>query len=157
MACLFAYGSGFLYHTYLYHFIRQDNRHNFSVYFYTIYLNVASFDGPELGNSFICLFVMVESLHVVYRPSILAEYYHTVVPVGVLLFRHILRDVLTVAGLCHVEQGLHSAILPVVYHVLASRSSLQLDWTEKRTGHCCTLDAWPGKRTMLHYLRATCS
>jgi len=31
------YGYEFLYESLLYHFIRKDNRHNYSVYFYTIY------------------------------------------------------------------------------------------------------------------------
>ena len=31
------YGYEFLYEGYLYHFIRKDNRHNYSVYWYMIY------------------------------------------------------------------------------------------------------------------------
>jgi len=31
------YGYEFIYEAYLYHFVRKDNRHNYSVYFYLIY------------------------------------------------------------------------------------------------------------------------
>jgi phosphatidylinositol glycan class M len=43
----YLYGWTFVFETYLYHFVRKDHRHNFSLFFYPIYLLS---DYPELGK-----------------------------------------------------------------------------------------------------------
>lgn len=45
----YLYGFQFLYETYLYHFTRTDNRHNFSVYFYGLYLRYNTPSGFGVG------------------------------------------------------------------------------------------------------------
>jgi hypothetical protein len=44
----------FVYETYLYHLVRKDNRHNFSVYFYHLYLR---FELPSAGATSLLAFV----------------------------------------------------------------------------------------------------
>ncbi|KAG7376311.1 hypothetical protein PHYPSEUDO_013773 [Phytophthora pseudosyringae] len=47
--CYYLYGFQFLYEAYLYHFTRTDNRHNFSVYFYDLYLRYDTPSGFGVG------------------------------------------------------------------------------------------------------------
>ena len=54
------YGRIFVYETYLYHFIRKDHRHNYSLYFYMIYLNYASYSSKILSYiAFLPQFLLV--------------------------------------------------------------------------------------------------
>ncbi|RCI04411.1 hypothetical protein CU098_002515, partial [Rhizopus stolonifer] len=54
-----SYGHEFLHHTYLYHLTRQDHRHNFSVWFYSMYL------GMQGSSQWMSLFAFVPQLALV--------------------------------------------------------------------------------------------
>jgi len=47
------FGYKMLFETYLYHFIRKDNRHNFSVYFYYFYLNFDNVSKLQSAMAFV--------------------------------------------------------------------------------------------------------
>ncbi|CAI5736851.1 unnamed protein product [Peronospora farinosa] len=47
--CYYLYGFQCLYEAYLYHFTRTDNRHNFSLYFYDLYLRYNTSSGFGVG------------------------------------------------------------------------------------------------------------
>lgn len=66
------YGYEFIQETYLYHVIRKDHRHNFSIYFYELYLNYDSTHGHgfEAIASFLPQFGLVLALGVKYASDI---------------------------------------------------------------------------------------
>ncbi|KAI8840230.1 PIG-M-domain-containing protein [Chytridium lagenaria] len=58
----YIYGHEFLQHTYLYHITRQDHRHNFSLYFYSLYLNSTSATSTSSLLPFIPQLVLITFL-----------------------------------------------------------------------------------------------
>lgn len=62
------YGYVFLYETYLYHFVRSDHRHNFSVYFYQMYLGTALSDKDIWASlAFVPQVLLIVCTSLVYR------------------------------------------------------------------------------------------
>lgn len=53
------YPDAFLYQTYIYHLIRKDNRHNFSPYFYFMYLYFTSLTPIQSTLAFLPQFMLL--------------------------------------------------------------------------------------------------
>ncbi|KAM3130306.1 hypothetical protein pb186bvf_017602 [Paramecium bursaria] len=62
----FIYPDRFLYETYIYHLIRKDNRHNFSPYFYFIYLSYSSITKVQSILTFIPQLLIVVTAGIKY-------------------------------------------------------------------------------------------
>lgn len=64
----FRYGWDFLHETYLYHLTRRDIRHNFSVYFYMLYLTMVTEHTLVIGLlSFIPQLILMVTFSIKYR------------------------------------------------------------------------------------------
>ena len=77
----FRYGWDFLHESYLYHVTRKDTRHNFSVYFYLLYLTESSPYSTLLG---IATFLpqgalLITQSFMFHRDPIFASFINTVV------------------------------------------------------------------------------
>ena len=66
-----SYGYEFLWETYLYHVVRKDHRHNFSAYFYQIYLSTAI--ETDSSSSVIALLAFIPQIILLIA---IAYYYH---------------------------------------------------------------------------------
>ncbi|KAL7752020.1 GPI mannosyltransferase 1 [Sorochytrium milnesiophthora] len=62
----YAYGWSFVEHTYAYHLIRKDHRHNFSLYFYHLYLSLAAPATSSALSAFLPQFAVVLVLGAVF-------------------------------------------------------------------------------------------
>lgn len=78
-ACYAMYGWTFLWETYLYHLTRTDNRHNFSPYFYDLYLR---FDEPPASRRLAGLLSFLPQFGTL---AVLGGLYHRDLPMALLL------------------------------------------------------------------------
>lgn len=78
-ACYAMYGWTFLWETYLYHLVRTDNRHNFSPYFYDLYLR---FDEPPASRRLAGLLSFLPQFGTL---AVLGALYHRDLPMALLL------------------------------------------------------------------------
>ncbi|KAJ3375680.1 GPI mannosyltransferase 1 [Allomyces arbusculus] len=120
-AMVAATGIDMLHHTYGYHVTRADHRHNFSVYFYAIYLNIAASSG---GTAAIALVPF--AAQVVTVTTLGVRFARTNLPLAVFLqtvafvaFNKVMTSQYFMWWLCYV---------PMVVPALQTRSMRRVPW-----------------------------